>query len=312
MHVERRRAHPRRGRDVAGRGAVEAPGRERLHRGPGQPGPGVGLLREQRGGRGGRTHERHGKQALSHSTRPRRRGGRGGTVKGLAGKVAIVTGASRGIGLGIAQRLVDEGARVCLTARKPEALDEAVAALGGPDHAIAVAGQGRRPRAPRRRRTPHHRDVRQPRPPGQQRRDQPGRRSADRDRPRRGPQDRRGQRARRARLGAGGAPRLDGRARRRDRQHLLGLRREARAGHRDVRRLQGDADQPHRVARRRARPDDPRQRGRARGREDRSSPACSSRAARRRSPAPTRSSGSACPRTSPARSRSCSPTTPRG
>jgi len=62
-------------------------------------------------------------------------------VQGLAGKVAIVTGASRGIGLGIAQRLVDEGAQVCLTARKPEALEEAVAQLGGADHAIAVAGK---------------------------------------------------------------------------------------------------------------------------------------------------------------------------
>jgi 3-oxoacyl-[acyl-carrier protein] reductase len=59
----------------------------------------------------------------------------------MAGKAAIVTGASRGIGLGIAARLVEEGARVCLTARKPEALEEAVAALGGPDHAIAVAGR---------------------------------------------------------------------------------------------------------------------------------------------------------------------------
>ena len=62
-------------------------------------------------------------------------------MQGLAGKVAVVTGASRGIGLAIAQRLVDEGARVVLTARKPEALDEAVAALGGPDHALAVAGR---------------------------------------------------------------------------------------------------------------------------------------------------------------------------
>lgn len=59
----------------------------------------------------------------------------------LAGKTAIVTGASRGIGLAIAQRLVDEGARVCVTARKPEALEEAVATLGGADHAIAVAGK---------------------------------------------------------------------------------------------------------------------------------------------------------------------------
>ena len=62
-------------------------------------------------------------------------------MQGIAGKVAIVTGASRGIGLGIAQRLVDEGAKVCLTARKPEALEEAVASLGGAEHAIAVAGK---------------------------------------------------------------------------------------------------------------------------------------------------------------------------
>src|SRR4051812_15179442 len=65
----------------------------------------------------------------------------GADVRGIAGKTAIVTGASRGIGLGIAQRLVQEGARVCLTARKPEALEQAVEALGGADHAIAVAGK---------------------------------------------------------------------------------------------------------------------------------------------------------------------------
>jgi len=56
------------------------------------------------------------------------------------GKVAVVTGASRGIGLAIAERLVAEGASVCITARKQEALNEAVIALGGPDHAIGVAG----------------------------------------------------------------------------------------------------------------------------------------------------------------------------
>jgi len=61
-------------------------------------------------------------------------------VHGLNGKTAIITGASRGIGLGIAQRLVAEGVRVCVTARKAEALEEAVAALGGPEHAIGVAG----------------------------------------------------------------------------------------------------------------------------------------------------------------------------
>jgi 3-oxoacyl-[acyl-carrier protein] reductase len=59
----------------------------------------------------------------------------------LAGKTALVTGASRGIGLGIAQRLVAEGARVVITARNKEALDIAVATLGGPSHAIAFSGR---------------------------------------------------------------------------------------------------------------------------------------------------------------------------
>ncbi|GAA1088315.1 SDR family oxidoreductase [Nocardiopsis exhalans] len=57
------------------------------------------------------------------------------------GRTAIVTGASRGIGLAIAQRLVSEGARVCITARKPEPLQEAVTALGGPEHAIGIPGR---------------------------------------------------------------------------------------------------------------------------------------------------------------------------
>lgn len=57
------------------------------------------------------------------------------------GKTAIVTGASRGIGLAIAERLVADGARVVITARNQEALDEAVAYLGGPAVALAVAGK---------------------------------------------------------------------------------------------------------------------------------------------------------------------------
>lgn len=61
--------------------------------------------------------------------------------KRFEGKTAIVTGASRGIGLAIAERLVADGARVVITGRGKEALDEAVVALGGPAHALGVAGK---------------------------------------------------------------------------------------------------------------------------------------------------------------------------
>ena len=60
----------------------------------------------------------------------------------FAGAVALVTGASRGIGLAIAQRIVDEGGRVVLTARNAEGLAEAVASLGGAEFATAIAGKG--------------------------------------------------------------------------------------------------------------------------------------------------------------------------
>ncbi|MFG1989241.1 SDR family oxidoreductase [Actinoplanes sp. NPDC048988] len=60
----------------------------------------------------------------------------------MADQVAIVTGASRGIGFAIAQRFVADGYKVCVTGRDAEALDTAAKDLGGPDVAIGVAGKG--------------------------------------------------------------------------------------------------------------------------------------------------------------------------
>jgi NAD(P)-dependent dehydrogenase (short-subunit alcohol dehydrogenase family) len=54
----------------------------------------------------------------------------------LAGKVALVTGGSAGIGLGIAKRLAQEGARVFVTGRRRPELDKAVAAIDGEASAI--------------------------------------------------------------------------------------------------------------------------------------------------------------------------------
>jgi NAD(P)-dependent dehydrogenase (short-subunit alcohol dehydrogenase family) len=55
----------------------------------------------------------------------------------FSGRTAIVTGASRGIGLAIAQRLAADGANVVLTARKQESADAAAEQVGG--SAIGVA-----------------------------------------------------------------------------------------------------------------------------------------------------------------------------
>lgn len=65
---------------------------------------------------------------------PPRAGGR------FCDQVALVTGASRGIGLAVAERIIAEGGRVVITARNPEPLAAAVAQLGT-EHAVAVAGR---------------------------------------------------------------------------------------------------------------------------------------------------------------------------
>ena len=60
----------------------------------------------------------------------------------LEGKVALVTGGSRGIGYMISQGLLQAGARVYITARKPGPCHDAAAALGEFGDCIA-AGEHR-------------------------------------------------------------------------------------------------------------------------------------------------------------------------
>jgi len=49
---------------------------------------------------------------------------------GLAGRVYVVTGGSKGLGFATARCLVDDGARVVVSSRSSESVDAAVAALG--------------------------------------------------------------------------------------------------------------------------------------------------------------------------------------
>jgi NAD(P)-dependent dehydrogenase (short-subunit alcohol dehydrogenase family) len=57
---------------------------------------------------------------------------------GLTGKTAIVTGASRGIGRFVVERLLAEGMHVAFCARNPDGVAEAASALGGEAVGTAV------------------------------------------------------------------------------------------------------------------------------------------------------------------------------
>ena len=56
----------------------------------------------------------------------------------LEGKVVLVTGGSRGIGLEITRALLEENARVSICGRKQEGLDRAIAELAAGDRLLAV------------------------------------------------------------------------------------------------------------------------------------------------------------------------------
>jgi 3-oxoacyl-[acyl-carrier protein] reductase len=68
---------------------------------------------------------------------------------GLADRVYVLTGSSKGLGFATAQALVADGAKVVVSSRDPDRVAEAVTALGGPAHAAGLAADLADPTAPR-------------------------------------------------------------------------------------------------------------------------------------------------------------------
>jgi 3-oxoacyl-[acyl-carrier protein] reductase len=69
---------------------------------------------------------------------------------GLADRVFVLTGASRGLGFATAQALAADGARVVISARGQARVDEAITRLGGASTAAGVAADLTDPETPRR------------------------------------------------------------------------------------------------------------------------------------------------------------------
>ena len=57
----------------------------------------------------------------------------------IQGKVALITGGTKGIGYGIAQALLAQGLRVAITGRSQESAAQAAKELGNNDEVLAIA-----------------------------------------------------------------------------------------------------------------------------------------------------------------------------
>jgi len=68
-------------------------------------------------------------------------------MSGLSGEIALVTGASRGIGLAIARSLAQDGARVAGIGRSAATLETAMRNLGGAEQALALVADLTQPTA---------------------------------------------------------------------------------------------------------------------------------------------------------------------
>jgi 3-oxoacyl-[acyl-carrier protein] reductase len=64
---------------------------------------------------------------------------------GIAGKVALVTGASKGLGLGVASALAQEGATVAVSSRSRERIEAAASSIGAKSFVHDAAGVDRAP-----------------------------------------------------------------------------------------------------------------------------------------------------------------------
>src|SRR5262249_22404854 len=78
------------------------------------------------------------KQAGKRAGMAARQAASGGSMK-LAGKVAAITGAARGIGRACAERFLDDGVKVVMSDVDGEALAKTASELGRPDNLRAVA-----------------------------------------------------------------------------------------------------------------------------------------------------------------------------